>query len=141
MKQDFNRKISIVVRNDLPNWQVLNTVAHISAYFGNKLGENFNPMGADFTTKDGIGYPRNTQYAIIVLSAEPNEMRDFMKSVREARMDNMAFFREMIETTDDEEIQKIVGGKEDKDVEYLGIGIFGENDKVKELTKRFSLWK
>ncbi|OGE83720.1 MAG: hypothetical protein A3B23_01995 [Candidatus Colwellbacteria bacterium RIFCSPLOWO2_01_FULL_48_10] len=140
MPQDFNRKISIIVRNDLPHWQVLNTVAHVSAYFGNKVGVGFG-TGEFFITKDGVQYPRNTQYAIVVLSAKPEQMADCMKEVRGSGMESMAFIREMIDATDDTEIQTILSAKEDKDVEYLGIGIFGDKDEIKILTKKFSLWK
>ncbi len=66
MNQDFTKRISIVVDKNLPNWQVLNTVGHISAYFGNKLASEFG-TGDYFVTKDGINLPRNTQYPIIVL--------------------------------------------------------------------------
>lgn len=53
----------------------------------------------------------------------------------------MSHTKEMIETTNDEEIVKILKGKEDSEIEYLGIGIFGDNEKVKSLTKKFNLWK
>ena len=53
----------------------------------------------------------------------------------------MGFIREMIDTTDDEEIVEALRQKADTDMEYLGIGVFGPNDVVKPLTKRFSLWK
>lgn len=92
MMQDFSKKIVIVVDKNLESWQVLNTVAHISAYLGNKMKVKF-----------GTG--------------------DFF------------------ETTNDEEIVKILSNKTDDEIEYLGIGIFGENEQVNKLTKMFSFWK
>src|SRR5437763_12051262 len=41
--QDFTRKIVIVVNKELEQWQVLNTVAHISAFIGNKMPVNLTP--------------------------------------------------------------------------------------------------
>jgi hypothetical protein len=47
----------------------------------------------------------------------------------------------MVEYTDDEKLMAKVIEKQDDEMEYLGIGIFGDNDQVKTLTKGFGLWK
>jgi hypothetical protein len=140
MLQDFSKKMVIVVRNDLPSWQVLNTVAHASAYLGNKMKEPFD-TGASFFSKDGVDHPRNSQFPIVALSAKPGQMTGLMEQVRASGLLYLGFVREMIETTDDAELETRLAAKDDKDMEYLGIGLFGENDKVKALTKKFSLWK
>lgn len=137
--QDFNQKIAIVVREDLPHWQAMNTVAHVSGYLGNKI-ETFL-SGENFVTQDGVTHPRNSQYAIIVLSNTEKGLRKFMRRVRESGLLYHGFIREMIETTDDAEIQSILSNKKDEQIEYLGIGIFGSLEKVNELTKGMSLWK
>lgn len=140
MKQDFSKKITIVVNKELESWQVLNTVAHISSYLGNKMKDRFD-TGDFFETKDNFLHPRNSQFPIIVLSTKKGQLNELIKSVRNSGMLFIGFVKEMIETTDDEELQKILSEKLDSEIEYLGIGIFGENGEVKELTKKFSLWK
>ena len=47
----------------------------------------------------------------------------------------------MIDTTVDQEIIDGLKNKTEAQTELLGIGIFGENEAVKTLTKKFSLWK
>ena len=49
--------------------------------------------------------------------------------------------REMIDFTDDNELQKALSKKAEAEIEYLGVGAFGENETLKQLTKNFSLWK
>lgn len=140
MDQDFTRRLSIVINRELPFWQVLNTVSHIAAYFGNKLGDDFD-TGDFFETEDGTPYPRNSQYAIIALAASANEMKAFERKSRSAQdVKSMFFIREMIETTSDAEIEEMLSTKTDDQVEVLGIGVFGENQRIKELTKHFKLW-
>lgn len=141
MQQDFSRQISIVVDKNLPSWQVLNTVAHVSAYFSNKMTEPFD-TGEFFTTQDGINLPRNTQYPIIVLSASSNEqLHNFATKVRsENSVQSMFFIKEMIETSDDEEITQLVGRQNESEITYLGVGVFGENSTLKRLTSEFKLW-
>ncbi len=140
MKQDFLKKVAIVVRKDLPQWQVLNAIAHTSAYAGNVMNTSFG-TGDFFITKDKVAYPRNSQYPFIILTATHKDLQALLPVVRVARLPYLCFFREMIETNDDSEIEKILMAKEAKDLEYLGIGIFGEKEKVSELTKKFSLYK
>lgn len=140
MKQDFNHRISIVINRELPSWQVLNTVAHISAYFGNQLGVEFD-TGENFTSRDGVLFPRNSQYAIIALAANSDQIPAFAETVRSAQgVKSMFFIREMVETTSDEEIAEMLSQKNGNEIELLGVGIFGDNQIVKELTKAFKLW-
>jgi len=138
--QDFNRKIVIVVNRDLPSWQAMNTVAHISAYIGHKIHEHFD-TGENFVTRDAANHPRNSQYAIVIASANLGQMSNLMAKVRASGLLYHGFIREMIETTVDEEVQQMLGQEDDADVEYLGIGIFGLIEEVDKLTKNYSLWK
>lgn len=124
----------------MESWQAMNALSHIAAYLGNKMEGSFG-TGDFFETEDGARYPRNSQFPIIVLQGKPEDMPDLLKSARESGLRHLAFIREMIETNDDEEIVGILKHKKDADVECLGIGIFGNNEEVKALTKRFSLWK
>ncbi len=64
-----------------------------------------------------------------------------MLKVRSSGLLYHGFIREMIETTDDNEIQRILSSKNDTQIEYLGIGIFGDKEAVNLLTKNYSLFK
>jgi len=139
-EQDFSKKVVIVLSKELETWQVLNAVAHISAYIGHKIGEGFD-TGENFVTADKISHPRNSQYAIIVLKAKPGQLTNLMSKVRLSGLLYHGFIREMIETTDDEEIVSILAKKNDAEIEYLGIGIFGPKEEVGALTKNFQLWR
>lgn len=139
-KQDFSHKMVIVVNKELPQWQVLNTVGHTSAYLGNKMQESFD-TGESFVTKDDVHHPRNTQYPIIVLSAKQGQLKTLIEKVRASGLLHLGFIREMIETTSDDEIVTMLSKKSETEIEYLGIGIFGTNEEVEALTKNYSLWK
>ncbi len=139
-KQDFTKKIVIVLNDEIERWQVVNAVAHISAYLGHKIAEVFD-TGEYFMTQDSKKHPRNTQYPIIALKASPQQLKSLMSKVRTSGLLYHGFIREMIETSNDKEIQKMLLTKLDEHIDYLGIGIFGESDKVTPLTRNFSLWK
>lgn len=139
MSQDFSRKISIVVNKNLAPWQVLNVVANIAAHFGHFLKENYC-TGEFFTTKDGISIPRNTQYPTIIFSANREQLNDFVKKIAKENVEKMYSVKEMIETSDDNEIQKSLGQKKFDEVDFLGVGIFGDNPVLKNLTSGLKLW-
>lgn len=140
MEQDFSKRISIVIRGDLPLWQAMNVVAHIAAYIGNKMKEAFD-TGEYFATSDGKLYPRNSQFPIIIFTANHSEIISLTGDVKNSGLLYLSFIREMIETTNDNKLQTILKNKKDEELEYLGVGFFGKNEEVKALTKRFSLWK
>lgn len=140
-EQDFSKRLTIVVRRDLESWQVANTIAHISAYIGNVLRDDFG-TGDFFVSSDGVSFPRNTQYPIIIKSADSDaQLKNLYTHVSNAKLIHHVFFREMIETTDDAEIEKLLQEKEGSEVEFLGIGVFGGHEDILALTKKFSLWK
>lgn len=138
--QDFNQRLAIVVDHNLPGWQTMNATAHIAAYLGNKMPGAFD-TGDYFTDKSGEKYPRNSQYPIIVFQATGAELKNLITAVRSSGLLHIGFIEEMIEFTDDDKLQEVVGQKNSEEINYLGIGFFGPNDVVKGLTKKFSLWK
>ena len=140
MSQDFSKRISIVVNKELASWQFSNTVAHIAAFLGNKMTDSFD-TGKYFKSKDGILYPRNSQYPIITFSASEGELKNLSEKVRVSGLLYLAYVREMIDFTDDAELELALEKKSNSEIELLGIGIFGDNQVLKELTKKFSLWK
>jgi hypothetical protein len=138
--QLFDKKIVIAVRPDLPSWQAMNTVAHCAAYLGNKLDQPFD-TGDAFLTKEGARHPRNAQYAIVVVSAGAGDLKALMPHVRQSGLLYLGFIREMIETTDDTGIERMLAAKTDAEIEYLGVGLFGPKADVDALMKTFRLWK
>ncbi len=137
--QDFSQRISIAVRKDIEPWQVTNTIGHIAAALGNKLGNGFL-TGEQFTTREGIALPRNSQYPIIVLGAE-GKLHDFVNAIITSGLLHIVYVRDMLDEIDDRKLETTITQKSLADLDILGVGIFGPNEKVKELTKGFKLWK
>src|SRR3989338_133852 len=137
--QDFTQRMSIVVRKDIEPWQVTNTIGHIAAYLGNKIGDRLL-TGESFTTRDGVKIPRNSQYPIIVLSAE-GKLHDLLMEVQKSGLRYIAYIKNMIDEINDAKLEATVASLSVADLDILGIGVFGPNEIVKTLTKSFKLWK
>lgn len=139
--QDFSKKMVIVLNRDINDWRMTNTIAHISAYLGNKIKPGEFATRDNFSTKgDGV-INTNSQYTIVTLSAKPGQMHNLLKKIKDTNLPHLPYIQEMTESTDDEEIQEMLNSKTEEELTYLGIGIFGDIEEVDSLTKKFSLFK
>jgi len=138
--QDFSKKITIVLREDVSSWKLANTIGHIAAYLGNKMNAPFD-TGEYYVSKDGINFPRNSQFPVVALKAAKDELESLAIKVRGTNLSWIVYVQEMIDMADDEELAKALSSIGTEDMDILGVGIFGPKDELKELTGKFRLWK
>lgn len=139
-KQDFEKKMVVVLNSEVKSWQAMNTMGHITAYLGNKMNEPFD-TGVHFETADGKKHPRNSQYPVVTLSANQKQLAEIIKKLRELELLYIGYLPEMIEFTNDQKLAEAIGGKKDEQIEYLGVGVFGGKKILDELTKGLELYK
>lgn len=140
MTQDFSKKMTIAVREDVASWQLANAIGHMAAYLGNKMSDPFD-TGEFFVSKDGLNFPRNSQFAIVVLKATKEELKTLQLKLRSADVSWIAYTQEMVDMIDDEELAKALSGIHSEEMNMLGIGMFGSKDTLKALTGSLKLWK
>ena len=140
MIQDFTKKMTIVLREDVTSWQLTNTIGHIAAYLGNKMSEPFD-TGEYFVSKDGMNFPRNSQFPINTLRATKDELKSLGVKLRNSNLSWIVYVQEMIDMIDDDELAKALNTKTAEELDILGIGMFGSKDELKELTSMLRLWK
>lgn len=140
MTQDFSKKMSIVIREDVASWQLTNSVGHIAAYLGNKMKESFD-TGGHFISKDEVSLPRNSQFPIVTLRANAQELSVLAQALLKENMLQIIYVQEMIDEIDDEKLSEILRQKTFHEMNVLGIGIFGNVEELKKLTSGLKLWK
>lgn len=138
--QDFSRKMSIVVREDVASWQLTNTIGHIAAYLGNKMREPFD-TGAYYVSKDGLNFPRNSQFPIVTLRATKEQLADLLRQLRDSDLLWIAYVQGMIDMEDDEELAVSLQAIPSEEMDVLGIGMFGSKERLKGLTGGLKLYK
>ncbi len=139
-RQDFSRKMIVAINEHLGSWELTNVVGHIAAFLGNKMRQPFD-TGDCFVSRDGFKFPRNSQYPIVALKASEKELRELTKRVAESNTVWVIYTRDMIDLTDDQELEKRFASKDSGSMNLLGIGIFGTKQELKPLTDSFPLWK
>jgi len=140
MTQDLSKKMTIVVREDVESWQLTNTIGHIAAYLGNKMSEPFD-TGKYFVSKDGINFPRNSQFPIVTLRATKDELKSTAAKLRDSDLSWIVYVQEMIDMIDDEELARALKSIASDEMNILGVGMFGPKDRLKELTGKLRLWQ
>ncbi len=117
-------------------WQILNTVAHVSASFAARTGKKL--FYADYAmTSDNYPIPLNIQNAIMIKKGENLER---VMYEHPASCVVVPFTREMIETTNDKKVITIIKEKTKDDIEYLGVLIFGPRSEVEAYTEKYPLY-
>ncbi len=135
-------EVAVAVLNagaQLKGWELHNTVAHLSAAFGARTGRklfNFDTV----STSDGKQIHLNIGHAIIIKDASGSaELLKLKEEAGKAGLEVAEFTREMLATTNDKKIAEITKGKEEKDVEFLGVLVFGPRSVIDAMTKDFKL--
>jgi lysyl-tRNA synthetase class 2 len=144
-KDDSSKKketmIAVAVVNTgigLEKWQEMNTVAHLNAAFGARVGKQKLFTREAITTKDNRPINLNVKNAIIIKSARASEeLRILAEKAKADGLEVEEFTREMIETTNDKKVIENILLKNFDDIEYLGVLVFGPKGSVEEVTGQF----
>lgn len=141
-KQDETTKVSHAVILDQesdPNWQKLNTAAHLTASLAARKGEDLIAVD-DSTTKDGQNIPMNTKDAIVIKETEDQSALHELKSrAEDSNLDITCFTEEMLDTSNNKKIKQNQEAKPEGEIFYYGILLYGKKKKVESLTENFEL--
>lgn len=136
-------KIAVALVNTwagMHSWQEMNTIAHLNAAFGARVGKSLFTQD-DITTHDGHHINLNIQHAIMIKQApDAKTLIALSHLAKESNLEVAEFTREMLETTDDKKIIEQTWSKDHHDVEYLWLLLFGDKKEVEKLTEKYDLY-
>lgn len=130
--------VAVVRKDGLEPWQVLNTVAHLSAELGIREGRTLLTQDS-MATSDNARIPLNMRHAIVLKETDDvSALRVLLRDAQSKGLQVGAFTREMIETTNDRKIIEATAGMTFDEVDLFGILVFGPVSAVEPLTGNFS---
>lgn len=136
----MNRFVA-VLNKKVEAGRIMNALAHMAAGFSALYPNKKELLFASYFDKDGNDHPSISDNPFIVLSADnSNQIRTLRNALKEKNIVFNDFTNAMVEGTAEEQRERSRQTLE-IDLEYYGICFFGEENELRELTKRFSLWK
>lgn len=138
-EETVNTKLVAVLNKTIETGKVMNALAHMCIGLGTHIGKTALRL-TDYTDADGGSHPFISELPFIILSENSNNIR----KLRHEAIANAIIFNDFTDTmtvgTYQEQIARTLQTTEDH-LTYYGIVLFGDWDKVTELTRRFSLWR
>ncbi len=141
-----NKKTMMVVavlnkEAKMEQWQELNTIAHLNAAFGARVGRGDLFTRDTITTKDDKKIKLNIKNAIMIKTAPSGDgLKKLLGAAQAEGLEVDEFTREMIETTSDKKVVDITASKNFNEIEYLGVLVYGPKETVEKLTGDFKLY-
>lgn len=139
MNTPFSNKLVAVMNEKIEPGVIMNALAHMCIGFGAQIGKD--PLRlTNYIDADGGSHPNISEMPFMILKANSNKIRALRQAALEAGIQFTDFTDTMTIGTYVEQIQR-TGQTKDEALVYYGIVLFGDWEKVSELTRKFSLWK
>ena len=136
----FEKKLVAVMNKTIEPGIIMNALGHMCIGFGAHIGDK-DLFLTDYKDADNSSHPYISKMPFIILRAKnSNKIRTLRQSALENQIDFIDYHNHMTIGTFEEQIERSSKTKEEELI-YYGIVLYGNWDKVAELTKKFSLWK
>ncbi|HUD00755.1 MAG TPA: DUF2000 domain-containing protein [Rhabdochlamydiaceae bacterium] len=135
----FTHKLVAVMNEKVEPGVIMNALAHLCIGFGASLGPE--PLRlTNYIDGNGGEHPNISENPFIILKANSNKIRGLRQEAAREGIRFVDFTDTMTVGTYLEQLERTRQTPEEALV-YYGIVLFGEWNKVSELTRKFSLWK
>src|SRR3990167_5481058 len=138
-EEKFQNKLVAVLNKSIEPGKVMNALAHMCIGLGAAIGKGALRL-TDYCDANGNSHPHISEIPFIILSENSNKIR----KLRNEAIANRIVFNDFTDTmtigTYQEQIERTLQVK-DENLIYYGIVLFGDWNKVTELTRKFSLWR
>ncbi len=134
----FAKKLAAVMNEKVETGVIMNALAHSSIALGSQLEKDSLQL-TNYADADG-GQHISSKMPFIILKANSNKIRGLRQAALAAGIQFIDFIHTMTGDTYVEQLERTKATR-DEDLIYYGIVLYGEWEKVTELTRKFSLWK
>lgn len=138
-QEKFTNKLVAVLNKSIDTGKVMNALSHMCVGLGAIIGKEKLRL-TDYQDKNGGSHPFISEIPFIVLAETSNKIR----KLRNEAIAHSILFNDFTDTmtigTYKEQIER-TRQVEEEHLIYYGIVLFGDWDKVTELTRKFSLWR
>ena len=131
---NLNKKIAIVVRDDLLTWQKLNVTAFLSSGFGTQ-----DIMGENYKDKSGKIYLPMSGQPILVYVANKEEMKEILAKAVNREIEISIYNEEMFSTNTDVDNRAMIKKYATEEIEPVGLGLCGKKQHIDKTLHGYKL--
>lgn len=135
----FANKLVAVMNEKIEPGIIMNALAHMCIGFGADIGKEHLRL-TNYIDADGGSHPNISEMPFMILKANSNKLKALRLSAHQVGVRYIDFTDTMTIGTYQEQIDRTKQTKEDNLI-YYGVILFGDWEKVSEMTRKFSLWK
>ncbi len=139
IEEKFKNKLVAVLNKSIEPGKLMNALAHMSIGLGSSIGKEELRL-TDYRDSEGGSHPFISEIPFIILSENSNKIRKLRNDAIAGNFIFNDFTDTMTIGTYKEQIERTMQVKEENLI-YYGIVLFGDWDKLTELTRKFSLWR
>lgn len=136
----FRNKLVAVMNEKKEPGIIMNALAHMSLGLGAGVQTKEDFRFTNYKDADGNDHDKISEMPFMILAANSNKIRNLRKAAIENKISFVDYTNTMTIGTFEDQIKKSAETKEEE-LEYYGIVLFGDWEKVSELTRKFSLWR
>lgn len=122
---NLDKKIAIVVRENLLTWQKLNVTAFLASGFG-----TLDIMGENYKDKSGKIYLPMSGQPILVYSASKEEMKEILSKAVNREIEISIYNEEMFSTNNDVDNRAMIEKYATEEIEPVGLGLCGKKNHI-----------
>jgi hypothetical protein len=137
---EFNNKLVVVLNEKVETGKAMNALAHAMLGFGAGAVTKEEAHLNKYEDTDGNIHDNISEMGIVVLRAGSNKIRTIKNKAKEMELKFVDFVETMSIGTYEEEF-KLTKTKKDEELNYWALILYGDWDKVTELTGKLSLYK
>jgi len=124
----YDKKISIIIKNDLADWQKLNVTAFLAGAVAIKFEETH---GKSFINASGSEYLPFIKHPILIYKADTDvQLRRAFSRAKERELEIGIYTYPLFDTKNEEGNLIEISKYTDDEQQLAGIVIYGENKKV-----------
>ena len=131
----FDTKIAIVVRGDLLTWQKLN----VTAFTVSGIAGTQDVMGEPYVDGSDVPYLPMIKQPILVFSADREQLKNIHARALEKHIEFSLYTEELFATPNDRENRAAVKAVPTKDLNLVGLALYGKKKPVDTILKGIPL--
>ncbi len=131
---NLDKKIAIVVREDLLTWQKLNVTAFLASGFGTQ-----DIMGENYKDKSGKVYLPMSGQPILIYAANKEEMKEILAKAVNREIEISIYNEEMFSTNNDIDNRAMIEKYLTEEIEPIGLGLCGKKQHVDKTLHGYKL--